>query len=243
MWGNALNRGFKDENLLYLEEFQKYVPIYTRFTEITNDNVDTFSPPIEKKLISVETREENSHNTFGAKIYDTVTKKTVLQDVFFKFSPLVDPIKYTTGKYEDVHDKIFTLPGIDNDADVYEKMLDVNNSAYVDCYFTYLTSKLRTAGFVHGMEFYGTHLGIQKNYKLNVSDDFEFMCDSEFFVNNVGNHFDVVNYDDENMCGMNGMNGTRNFKERIDLDAAQDVEVGTDIGIDCIDRGQSKRND
>ena len=238
MWGNALNKGFKDENLLHLEEFQKYVPIYTRFTEITRDNVDTFSPPIEKKLISVETRAENSHNTFGAKIYDTVTKKTVLQDVFFKFSPLVDPIKYTTGKYEDVHDKIFTLPGIDNEDNVYEKMLDVNNSAYVDCYFTYLTSKLRTAGFVHGMEFYGTHLGIQKNYKLNVSDDFEFMCDSEFFLKNVGNHFDVVNYDDENMCGMNG---TRGFKARIDLDAAQDVEMGTDIGIDCIDGGQSTK--
>ena len=149
MWNNALNKGFMDKDLLYLEKFQKYVPIYKRFTTITNDNIDTFTPPMEKKLISVETKHENSNNKFTAKIYDVSTKDTNLKDVFFKFSPLVDPIKYSTGKYDEEGDKIYVLPRIDNDEEVYSKILDPNNSAYVDCYFTYLTSKLISKGFIH----------------------------------------------------------------------------------------------
>ena len=40
-------------------------------------------------------------------------------------------------------------------------------------------------------------LAIQNNYKINVSDDFEFMCCSPYFIKNVGEHFDIVNYDEE----------------------------------------------
>ena len=126
MWNNAANKGFKDENLLYLEKFQRYVPIYKRFTDITKENIDTFSPPLNKKLISVESKHDNSFNKFKAKIYDTTTKETNLEDVFFKFSPLVDPIKYSTGKYEDVNKDIFILPNIDNTDKVFDKILDVN---------------------------------------------------------------------------------------------------------------------
>ena len=221
MWNNAANKGFKDENLLYLEKFQRYVPIYKRFTEITKENIDTFSPPLNKKLISVESKHENSFNKFKAKIYNTITKETNLEDVFFKFSPLVDPIKYSTGKYEDIDKDIFVLPNIDNTDKVFDKILDVNNSAYVDCYFTYTTSKLRKMGFVHGVDFFGTYLGIQNNYKINVSDDFEFMCSSDYFMKNVGINFDVVNYDDNNIMARSS---TSKFKDRLKIEETINIE-------------------
>ena len=221
MWNNAANKGFKDENLLYLEKFQRYVPIYKRFTEITKENIDTFSPPLNKKLISVESKHENSFNKFKAKIYNTITKETNLEDVFFKFSPLVDPIKYSTGKYEDIDKDIFVLPNLDNTDKVFDKILDVNNSAYVDCYFTYITSKLRKMGFVHGVDFFGTYLGIQNNYKINVSDDFEFMCSSDYFMKNVGINFDVVNYDDNNIMARSS---TSKFKDRLKIEETINIE-------------------
>ena len=227
MWNNALNKGFKDKDLLYLEKFQKYVPIYQRFTEINESNFDTFSPYLEKKLVSVESRDENSNNKFKAKLYDINTKKTTLEDVFFKFSPLVDPIKYSTGKYETDMDKLFDLPGISNNDNVYEKMLDVNNSAYVDCYFTYLSSKLFNKGFVHGMNFYGTHLAVQNNYKINVSDDFEFMCSSSHFIKNVGTNFDIVNYDEESPNGRHS--STSKFKNRLSINDDVILEDTNDI--------------
>ena len=221
MWNNAANKGFKDENLLYLEKFQRYVPIYKRFTEITKENIDTFSPPLTKKLISVESKHDNSFNKFKAKLYNTTTKETNLEDVFFKFSPLVDPIKYSTGKYEEIDKDIFVLPNLDNTDKVFDKILDVNNSAYVDCYFTYITSKLINMGFVHGVDFFGTHLGIQNNYKINVSDDFEFMCSSDYFMKNVGINFDVVNYDDNNIMARSS---TSKFKDRLKIDESVNIE-------------------
>jgi hypothetical protein len=229
MWNNAANKGFKDENLLYLEKFQRYVPIYKRFTDITKENIDTFSPPLNRKLISVESKHDNSFNKFKAKIYDTTTKETKLEDVFFKFSPLVDPIKYSTGKYEDIDKDIFVLPNIDNTDKVFDKILDVNNSAYVDCYFTYVTSKLRNMGFIHGVDFFGTHLGIQNNYKINVSDDFEFMCSSDYFMKHVGINFDVVNYDD---MGILTKSSTSKFKDRLKIDESVNIEKLEDETLD-----------
>ena len=220
MWNNALNRGFKDSGLLNLEDFQKYVPIYNRFANITSENMGTFSPPTTKKLVSVESKYENSFNKFSAKLYDVKSKETTTEDVFFKFSPLMNPIKYSTGKYVDVIDKILVLPGLDNHDSVHENILDMNNSAYVDGYFTYITSGLHDMGFVHGVKFYGTHLAIQNNYKINVSDDFEFMTSSEYFTKNVGKDFDVVNYGNETLSGKSS---TSKFKNRLDISDIVDI--------------------
>ena len=53
----------------------------------------------------------------------------------------------------------------------------INRYVYANTptFITYITSKLRNMGFIHGVDFFGTHLGIQNNYKINVSDDFEFI--------------------------------------------------------------------
>ena len=73
------------------------------------------------------------------------------KEVFIKYSPLIDPVKYMIGKYENNYN-ILELPKfIDtNNLDAksmeymknYKKILDPNNSAYIDGFFSYLSSCL-----------------------------------------------------------------------------------------------------
>ena len=64
-------------------------------------------------------------------------------------------------------------------------MHDVNNSSYVDSFFTYLTSQvLHTHGFVHGLDFYGSYLANQDEFTVNIYDDIEYFTTCDFFLKN-----------------------------------------------------------
>lgn len=64
-------------------------------------------------------------------------------------------------------------------------MHDVNNSSYVDSFFTYLTSQaLHTHGFVHGLDFYGSFLANQDEFTVNVYDELEYFSTCDFFLKN-----------------------------------------------------------
>ena len=63
-----------------------------------------------------------------------------------------------------------------------KKVLDSNNSAYVDSFFSYLSSKLlNNTGFVHGFNFFGSFLTIQNQFKLNIYDDLDYLYYFDFF--------------------------------------------------------------
>ena len=54
------------------------------------------------------------------------------------------------------------------------KSCDPFNSSYVDGFFSYLSSQLLHAHeFIHGIDFYGSYLAIQKDFTVNIFDDQE----------------------------------------------------------------------
>ena len=72
-----------------------------------------------------------------------------------------------SGKYKDI--KIDVLPSFnDEDNEGHTKIRDGNNSAYVDGFFSFLSSKaLNDHRFLHGVDFYGSFLAIQEGYTMN----------------------------------------------------------------------------
>jgi hypothetical protein len=48
--------------------------------------------------------------------------------------------------------------------------------------------------FINGVDYYGSFLGIKNNFKLNVIDDLEYLCKSEFFNKNKNVAFQVDDY-------------------------------------------------
>jgi hypothetical protein len=122
--------------------------------------------------------------------------------MFVKYSPLLDPIRYLSGKYESSSllsptssKKSCTLPKYNSTAENCEdKMLNTNNSSYVDGFFSYLTSRtLHTHGVVHGLDYYGSYLCKQREFSTNVFDDIDYLADCSFF-NTYENELFTIDY-------------------------------------------------
>ena len=102
-------------DLLEINNYQCYSPILEKLF-ILNDN--TFNKIILKSNFVVKNiLKKKSYNLFTCLLEnDLLTNLNV--DVFFKFAPLFDPIKYTTGKINQLSSKHDILPKY-NDNTVY----------------------------------------------------------------------------------------------------------------------------
>jgi hypothetical protein len=115
--------------------------------------------------------------------------------IFVKYSPLLDPIRYLSGKYQVHQDKTRNLPKYNSSLEeCEEKILNTNNSSYVDGFFSYLTSRvLHTHGIVHGVDYYGSYLCKQREFSTNVFDDIDYLVGCSFF-NNYENDLFTIDY-------------------------------------------------
>jgi len=229
-----LFKGLEKRKELGLSKLQNYIPIYESFFTTTKKNFNTFNLNqkyhIERIIESIN-EDEHQH------LQNDITKKKYLcevveydkdgtpihkmnKNIFFKCCPLLDPVKYMIGKYDDI--SLCQLPTChtkDKDSStntiIHDKMTRTNNASYVDGFFTYLTSQLKnTHGFLHGLDFYGSFLGIQTPFKVDVIDDLDYLYESDFFRKNNGVLFDM---DDHPYIKQMNNSETRNYKERLTI--------------------------
>ena len=161
------NKSNYDDTLIKrIPQYQNYIPIYDKFfTKNLNATLN-----YSKKIDRVESTDQ--HNKFIGKTLDN--EKITM---FAKFCPLMDPTKVLVGK-ENLQDKI--LPT--QKSDIFS---DENNSAYVDSFFSFLTSKmLHQHGFFHGLDCYGSLLAIQEDFRVDIQEDIEYLFESEYFLEN-----------------------------------------------------------
>ena len=118
------------------ENPQNYIPIYSRFFDLDKNNYNNINLNNRYSINQITNRGNN--NNFTIKVKDCKTDTIHSCESFFKFSPLLDPIKLMVGKYKDM-DTLSSLPSISNDK-CCKKVKDYNNSAYVDSFFSYLSS-------------------------------------------------------------------------------------------------------
>ena len=198
-----------------LSKLQNYIPLYNNFFALNTTNWNAINLNNELYLHSIKSRQTDTIVTGLLK--DIQDKQKYNKQIFFKYSPLLDPLKYLIGKYDITNPQLLALPTL-TDVAVHEKMRDVNNAAYVDSFFSYLTSKLlHVHNFPHGLDFYGSFLSQKDNYKVNVSDDIDYIEEFSFFHSHKADLFTV----DENYINLFG-NDTRRHKEKLDLSAMKE---------------------
>ena len=163
-----------DENGMGVKYPQNYIPIYNRFFSLTSNNYNTITLNHKRSLYKVQ----NKVNTSIFNCIIQTGKKQEEQDVYFKYSPLLDPLKYIVGRYKEYD--IRSLPQYTT-LQEHAKCRDSNNSAYVDGMFNYLSNQLLHHGFLHGLEFYGSFLAIKNNFECDISDDIEYIVESDYF--------------------------------------------------------------
>jgi len=161
---------------------QNYNPFYERFFALSAGNANSVCLNQTYALQNIVAKVHPGENTYTAVIKKQDSPPEEVS-VFFKYSPLLDPLKYLSGKYDITNPALMQLPifgqGTDGSAN---KILDRNNMAYVDAFFTFLSSKLRHHHqFIHGIDFYGSFLAMKTDFAVNVYDDLEFLQESSFF--------------------------------------------------------------
>ena len=154
---------FKSLSSVGMTNMQNYIPLYTRFFNLNDTNWNSIN--LDHQSLKLSIRDETLWH-----------QKTPL---FLKYSPLLDPLKYITGSYADYD---FSLP---TRTVAHPKMAEVNNSSYVDGFFTFLSSELlHKHKFVHGVNFYGSYLGIKRDFIYNVEDEIDHLEESDYFHEN-----------------------------------------------------------
>lgn len=219
---------------LGLENMQNYIPIYNRFFSLN----DTNKNGVNLNSYNYITHYMNSvdNHIIKGKVMNSKTEKASVREIFIKYGPLLDPLKYVAGKYELGHTEI--LPHYGEKCPV-EKMDDVNNSAYVDAFMTYLTSNiLHHHNFYHGLDFYGSFIGIKKNFEYDMIDDIEMVYNNTFFHKHNNKLFDLPENFDTNYFD----NSSRNYKNRITIGDDESVLSITSFESDVMDVFKMTKN-
>jgi len=193
-----LFKSIETSDSLFLSNAQNYIPIYTKFFSLNDSNYNSINLNHEWHISSLNNSYNNEYNNiFNCKLKNVITNKEKNTDVFLKLAPLIDPYKYLIGKYNIQDPKLFNLPNlVSNENNCFAKFIDTNNTAYVDGFFLFLTSKLiENHNFIHGVDYYGSFLGIKNNFVLNVFDDIDYLNSSEFFNKNKNVLFKIDDYD------------------------------------------------
>ena len=209
---NSILFNEKNKNLLDISDIQNYIPLFKNFFNLTNSNYSNFNLNYPKYLCDISDKE--SYNKFNCIVSKENIEEKSNEKIFFKFCPLLDPIKFICDKY-DLSKNLLILPKFDLSSNIHEKLQDINNAAYVDGFFTFLTSQLlHNHSFIHGVDCFGTFLAIKENLLIDIGDDIEFLYNSEEFHknNNVifkftnNSHIEKLNFD------------TRNNKKKLVID-------------------------
>ena len=176
-----------NNNFLDISNVQNYFPLYNNYFDLNSNNYNSINLNNNYKLETIV--EKFNYNKFTGEICDMCNNKCT-KNIFIKFSPLIDPVKYMLGKYDNSYNilelpKLYNSDHINNTSEYYKKynkIFDPNNSAYIDGFFSFLSScLLNNYSFYNGLNYYGAFLGIKNNFKVNISEDLEFLNESDHF--------------------------------------------------------------
>ena len=180
-------------------------------------------------------KEKKNDNVF---IVETKDKET--KEVFVKYITLIDFLKFLIGKYKNENLDIMPCEPTTHTNSKYEKYInDTNNYAYVDSFFYHATSEFaKKTKFPHSIECYDQFVCKKKNCKINIADDLEYLCDSNYFNENINK---LYHFEDQTISNL--FMSTQ--KEKLVIEKENDV-ILEDIellGVEDIEEKDEKKEE
>lgn len=254
-----------EESELGIVNSKNYMPIYENYFNLNETNYNSIN--LNQRFYVSALSGVVDKNNIQAAVVDafksTSESLTILhKPIFIKFSPLIDPVKYMLGKYESLNTNgdILDIPVLSKlDRKGLLKANDKNNAAYVDSFFSYLSSQvLNCHEFIHGLNFYGSFNAIKKDFYYNVIDDIECLDKNPYFNKNKNILFEVEDIefsDDEHSESANNdddsnhsnyahrqQKNTRNKKEKITIEPNKTIDESTIVVHDEFDKISNELN-
>ena len=220
---------------IQLRNTTNYIPIYESYFNMNETNYNSFNLN-QRYYVSCLSGIVDRNNIQAAVIDTFKSKDDSLaiehKPVYIKFSPLLDPLKYLSGKYAtpDVGadasacNEVISIPKLSKILPLsgLPKVNDKNNSSYVDGFFSYLYSQLlNNHQFIHGLDFYGSFNGIKSDFYYNVIDDIDYLDKNPFFIKNKDILFTI---EDEDYDYGENSSGDSDNDDHISLDSMGKVK-------------------
>jgi len=208
-------------NPFQINQLQNFNPIYGEFFQMNEKNYDRIAFNNKYHI-----KDLNS-------VIDSETNTILKRSIFIKHSPLLDPLRFMIGKYDLTDAKTRTLPSLENNT--IPKLWSYQNSSYIDNFFCYLNSQmLYHHNIINCLDYYGSFLGVQDKFKMNISDDLEYVSSSSFYRNNVGKLFVVDNKNPMEYTNF----GSRANKLKLNISATVDL-LETEVITDTLTESSS----
>ena len=229
-----------EDSEIEIKNSKNYVPIYENYFNFNENNYNSINLN-QRYYVSALSGIVDKNNIQAAVIdsLKSVPESTTIvhKPIFIKFSPLIDPIKYMTGKYDNLagestrgtlNSEVLNIPTfskLENMQGIF-KANDRNNSAYVDGFFSYLSSQLLNHHeFINGIDFYGFFNATKNNFHYNVIDDIDYLEKNQYFNRHRNLLFNVediednsIDYDSRDGDSRGNNKGTRNMKHKIKIE-------------------------
>ena len=209
---------------------QNYIPIYSKFFELNSNNYNSIN--LNNKYCIKKINETYDLNHYLIDV-ENENNESFQKKSFFKFSPILNPLKYLTGKYKTLNSESTLTPSIANlnsRKELYlKKIHDKNNTSYVDGFFSYLSSRLlNNHKFIFGNDFYGSFICVQNEFHLNVYGDLDYLYQSEHFHKTKDDLFKLDSFDTSILD-----DDTRKYREKIKMGDTNEELVLDDFDNDA----------
>jgi hypothetical protein len=193
---NKFFESVQSNKKIQMSRIQNFIPIYSNFFSLNDTNYNNINLNHEWYVTKILNKKYQDDYTFYCELKNILNPEFKIdQKTFIKMAPLLEPYKYLFGKYSSYDNlNLFNLPSLENE-NVHSKIIDKNNSSYVDSFFCYLSSQLLNKHkIINCIDFYGSFLGLKKNYKINIIDDIEYLVESDYFNKNQNKLFQIEDY-------------------------------------------------
>lgn len=169
--------------------------------------------------------------------YDSYKNYIITKDIFIKSNPILDVLKHMEGNYK----TNIETPSLFSYR-TYNKINNINNNAYIEiiaCYYlNLLTEKNLTSLFPI---YYGSFNGISKSYCHDISEDYQYIKDTDWFLKNHNKLFEIIkednlsDFDDITFENMNILD----YENEKNLQSDNDIDNISleDINFDSINLG------
>jgi hypothetical protein len=186
---NKLKKDCKDK--LDLKEIQIYQPYFSLYFHLHNTKkshqyFDLKRNYILKNIYLSDNNKYYTSNSFlNADIYDSKNNVLKKESVFCKSIPLLDPVHFMMNNYNNKVKRNTHLPSCYN-YNTMSKINDMNNTAYIDTFFSYISSEItyndKNPSFPL---FYGSVNGIKNSFNYDISEDYDEFKREEWFHKNI----------------------------------------------------------
>lgn len=188
-----LKETFEEE--LGFNNIQTYYPIMDNYFKTYNFQ-DCHQNYVFNNIYNLDKLEINDDFLIGT-LYDSQRKIYIKKQVFIKEKPILEPISYMMNKYRTINTNMCIPYSYKYSLKLFNKINLKNNSSYVDSFFAYLASKLVEQELLPGFPLcYGTFCGISDEYIHDISEEYNTIKNTNWFISNNKKLFEIDMDDD-----------------------------------------------